>query len=78
MHWYDWGYMGGMHALWWLFWLALAVVVVAALVSPQRRARRHQNASPHELLKRRLAAGEITPEEYEQTKSILDRDSAPR
>jgi uncharacterized membrane protein len=29
------------------------------------------------MLRRRLAAGEITPQEYEDRKALLDRDSGP-
>jgi uncharacterized membrane protein len=34
--------------------------------------------SPHEVLKRRLANGDISAEEYEQRKLLLDRDAGPR
>ena len=35
--------------------------------------------TPHEVLRRRLAAGEITTDEYEQRKALLGRDtSSPR
>ena len=70
------GYMMGMHALWWVFWIA----VVIALVSfwgwgayPERRGRPRE--TPHELLRRRLASGEISTEEYQQRKAVLDRDT---
>ncbi|QKO23404.1 SHOCT domain-containing protein [Rhodoferax sp. BAB1] len=68
-------YMGGMHALWWVFWLILVVALVYTGWSPQRRAGRRERESPHELLQRRLARGEITPEAYEQAKTLLDRDT---
>ena len=68
-------YMGGMHAFWWVFWLILVVVLVVAVWSPQQRAMRTDRESPHQLLQRRLANGDITPEAYEQAKSLLDRDS---
>jgi putative membrane protein len=70
-------YMGGMHAFWWVFWLILLVVLVSSVWSSRERARRTDRESPHELLQRRLAKGEITPEAYEQAKSLLDRDSNP-
>jgi putative membrane protein len=68
-------YMGGMHAFWWLFWLILVVVLGYAVRSPPPRAGRPDRESPHELLQRRLANGDITPEAYEQTKALLDRDA---
>ncbi len=70
-------YMGGMHAIWWVFWLILVVVLVVTVWSPQQRARRTERESPLKLLQRRLANGEITPEAYEQAKSLLDRDANP-
>ncbi|MFM2262637.1 MAG: hypothetical protein RI959_1313 [Pseudomonadota bacterium] len=71
-------YMGGMHTFWWLFWLILAVALVYAVWPPERRTGRSKREAPLEILQRRLALGEITPEAYEQTKSLLDRDATPR
>ena len=80
---YDGGYymMGGMHGLRWLFWIVLLGVVV---LSGWAHARDWRNRSgqtlrdtPHELLHRRLAGGDITPTEYEERKSLLDRDAGP-
>ena len=72
---YDGGYMIGMHWFWWLFW----VVVVAAILyapwsSPGRRGKPPRE-TPHEVLRRRLASGEVTPQEYEQRKALLDCDA---
>lgn len=67
-------FMGSMHWLWWLFWLALiGVVVFYGWGRPDAR-RRSPPESPHEVLKRRLANGDISAEEYEQRKALLDRD----
>ncbi len=73
---YETGYfMGGMHALWWLFWLALiGVIIVYGWGRPSER-RRQPRETPHEALRRRLARGEITPDQYEERKALLDRDS---
>ena len=35
----------------------------------------HPRETPHEVLRRRLANGEITPQEYEGRKALLDRDA---
>ena len=73
---FDHGYdMGGMHTFWWIFWLILVIIVVYAFWSPQQRSRRSERRSPHELLQRRLARGEITPEAYEQAKALQDRNA---
>lgn len=64
----------GMHLLWWLFW----VMLIMALFSPYTPVPRHRRReTPHELLARRYAAGEISSEEYEERKAKLDRDAKP-
>ncbi len=69
-------FMGGMHALWWLFWIGLvAIIVFYGWGSPSHR-RRPPRETPHEVLQRRLAGGEISPEEYDKRKALLDRDGA--
>ncbi len=68
-------YMGGMHGFWWFFWLVLIVVVWFTVPSPGKRGRRRDRETPHEILRRRLSSGEITPEAYEQAKAVLDRDT---
>ena len=73
---YDGGYtMGGMHGLWWFFWMVLiGVLVFYGWGSPSEK-RRGQRETPLDVLKRRLASGEIAPEQYEQRKALLDRDA---
>ena len=70
---YD--YMMGMHALWWVFWIAvvIALIYLGRGGSPVRRDRPRE--TPHEVLRRRLANGEISTEEYEKRKGILDQDT---
>jgi uncharacterized membrane protein len=41
---------------------------------PDRRDDRPRE-TPHEVLRRRLASGEIAPMEYEERKALLDRDT---
>jgi putative membrane protein len=67
--------MGGMHGMWWLFWLALVGVLLFTGWGRSRSHKRHANHTPHEMLHRRLASGEITPAEYEECKALLDRDA---
>ncbi|MBI3345023.1 MAG: SHOCT domain-containing protein [Gammaproteobacteria bacterium] len=73
MNYVGWGFMG-MHALWWLFWIAL-IVVFFALIEPVPRSRRR--VSPLEVLQRRYAAGEISDKEYEERKAKLQHDAIP-
>jgi putative membrane protein len=76
---YNGGYMmGGMHGLWWLFWLVVLGVVVFGGWGRSGGWPNRSRDTPHELLHRRLASGEITPAEYEERKSLLDRDASPR
>ncbi len=73
---YDGGYyMGGMHGLWWLFWLALIGVLVFYGWGRPSEQRRRPRETPHEALRRRLANGEITPEQYEEREALLGRDT---
>jgi putative membrane protein len=70
------GYMSGMHAWWWLFWIVvIAVLLFYAWRRPDDRGDRPRE-TPHEVLKRRLASGEITSQDYEARKTLLDRDKA--
>lgn len=76
---YDGGYMGGMHGAWWMF--SLLLIGVALFYIWQRPGRRDDGPAdkrlekPHEVLRRRLASGEITPQQYEERKALLDRDN---
>lgn len=67
MHYGEWGFWG-MHIFWWLFWIAL-VVVLFLPITPVSRGRRCE--TPLEVLQRRYAAGEISTEEYEERKAKL-------
>ncbi|MDT8452694.1 MAG: SHOCT domain-containing protein [Gammaproteobacteria bacterium] len=70
MHYTDWGFWG-MHVFWWLFWIVVMVVFFLALMPTSRR----QSERPLEILQRRYAAGEITTQEYEERKALLERDA---
>ena len=76
---HDGGYMGGMHGGWWIFLLlVIGAVPFHAWQRPGRRgdarAEKPQD-EPLELLRRRLASGAITPQQYEEHKTLLDRDA---
>ncbi len=72
---YDGGYyMGGMHGLWWIFWIVLIGVIVFYGWGRSGGRRRHPQEAPQQVLQRRLANGEVTPEEYEKRKALLERD----
>jgi putative membrane protein len=65
---YGWGMMLGGSLMMLLFWGGLALLVVLA-VRGFSGSKQLDNAS--ETLRRRLAAGEITAEEYERTRKAL-------
>ena len=75
MYFGDGFYMGGMHGLWWLFWIVLIAAVFYATWGRASGGRRGSRETPHEVLRRRLASGEIDAQEYEQRKALLDRDA---
>jgi putative membrane protein len=60
----GWAWMGFMM----LFWLA---VLVALIVLGWRLMARHAEPTPLDTLKRRLARGEISSEQYEQDRHLL-------
>lgn len=68
-------YMGGMHGLWWLVWIVLIGVLIFSGWGRSGDRRRETHETPHEVLKRRLANGDISADEYEQRKLLLDRDA---
>lgn len=72
---HDYGYMVGMHIFWWFFWVVVVLAIVFWGRGDSRVRRERPRETPLELLRRRLANGEISPEEYEKRKVILERDS---
>lgn len=68
-------YMGGMHGLWWIFWIVLIGALVYSIWGPSSKRRREPKETPHEVLRRRVANGDINAQKYEQRKALLDRDT---
>lgn len=69
-------WMWGMHWGWWLFWIAVIIVVVLAVIRSQssRPSDDDLPSSPLEILQRRYASGDLSTEEYEERKARLERD----
>jgi putative membrane protein len=63
---WSWLWMGGMMLLFWGAIIGLAVWAIRAFSGP-----RSSGDQTLEILRRRLASGEITPEEYEKTRKVL-------
>ena len=72
---HDYQYMAGMHAFGWLFGVAVLIGLIFWALGSARSSRDRPLESPREVLRRRLATGEISTEEYEKRKAVLDRDS---
>ncbi len=64
----------GMHFIWWFIWLSLLFWIFATPydIPGQRRKK----DTPLDILKKRFAAGEITSNEYNEKKTILEIDTA--
>ena len=63
-----------MHLIWWLVWIILLLGIFATPydVSGQRKKK----DSPLDILHKRFASGQITTEEYQEKKKILENDLA--
>lgn len=72
MHEYNANY-AGMHLIWWIIWMIFIIWIFATPwhIPGQRRKK----DSPLDILKKRFANGEISKEEYEESKKILSVDS---
>ncbi len=69
-----WGWGGGMHLFGGLFWVLILVGIVLLITSATRRQGAPSPGSaeaPLDILKRRLAKGEITREQYDELKKEL-------
>jgi putative membrane protein len=62
----------GMHVLWWFVWLFFIFWIFGTPYDiPDQQNKRN---SPFDILKKRFAAGQISREQYEQDKIILEED----
>lgn len=64
----------GMHLFWWLFWI-LFIFILFGIFKPVPKSRAKED-SPLDILKKRLASGEITTEEYQEKKRLIEQDSS--
>jgi putative membrane protein len=61
----------GMHLVWWFFWIILMVWIFATPYSA--RYTQYRRDSPLDILKRQLASGQLTTEEYKEKKQLLEK-----
>lgn len=69
---YDGYHFWGMHMMWWFFWV-LFLFTIFGWFEPVLK-RKIKRDSPLDILQKRFAAGQITTEEYEVKKKILESD----
>lgn len=69
MHYYD-GTFGGMHLIWWFIWLAFIIWIF--FIPTDIPYLRTKEEKPLDILKNRFAKGEISKEEYEKSKKLLN------
>ena len=76
-----WGYGANMGWVMWLimgtgvvaFWVLVVLLIRAILPGRDRGVEARPTVDPKSLLKERLARGEITPEEYETRRKLIDQ-----
>lgn len=68
------GNFWGMNFIWWFVWFILIVWIFATPFNiPGQRIKKY---GPLDILQKRFASGEITNDQYQETKKILENDLA--
>jgi putative membrane protein len=62
----------GMHLIWWFIWGILLFWIFATPYDIP--GQRHRRNSPLDVLRARLASGQITPEQYQEHKLLLETE----
>jgi putative membrane protein len=73
MHWHAWdsGWIWGMHVVWWLFWVMVAIGVWWAITREKVASNLAHPETPLDVLRRRYAKGPLTTEEFEERRKVL-------
>lgn len=66
--WYYYNYWG-MNFVWWIIWI---LFIIWIFVTPWGYPRTRDTS--YDILRKRFAAGEITKEEYQESKKTLEED----
>jgi putative membrane protein len=62
----------GMHLVWWFIWMILLFWIFA--IPYDVPGQRKSEVSPFDILQKRFATGEITKENYQELKVLLEKD----
>ena len=62
----------GMHLIWWFVWIILLFLIFATPFDIPGQKRKKD--APLDILQKRFATGQITTEEYQEKKKILEND----
>lgn len=69
MNYYE-GSFGGMHLIWWILWfLFIAWIFFIPADIPYQKSKKE---SPLDILKKRFAQGEISKEEFNEAKILIN------
>jgi len=68
---YNGYYFGGMHIIWWVIWI---LFIIWVFVTPFFYGSVRNRDTSYDILRKRFASGEITKEEYQEAKKVLEED----
>ena len=68
---YDGYHFIGMHLIWWIFWIFFIFILFGWFDTVPKKHM--SKASPHDLLLKRFASGQITKEEYLDHKAMIEK-----
>ncbi len=74
MHMYEGYHFGGMHLIWWFIWIGFIIWIFATPWNVPGQQKKKE--SPLDILQRRFASNQITKEDYQERKKILENDIA--
>lgn len=67
---YEGYHFGGMHLIWWIWWMLIIFWIFATPYHiPGQRSKKD---SPLDILKKRFANGQINEEEYQAKKKLIE------
>ena len=69
------GQFWGMHFIWWIIWIIFLIWIF--FIPFGRPGQNLKKEGPLDILKKRFAKGEISREEYEESRKLLNSDNQP-